>query len=145
MVWIFSLQKLAAAAAGVRVVLHHLVNSLNRQQLWVGSWMARLPGAIKVSTFTLLGWLQTSLSAGPARWTGRSVVPAAPYLYARVHKLSTAEMMIGVLRPAGVASTCDTLTVDQKPLWLTVDLKIAQPIISVIITELTVFCFFEVP
>jgi hypothetical protein len=36
------------------VVLHHILNSLNRQQLWAGSWMARLATPLAATAFTPL-------------------------------------------------------------------------------------------
>ena len=39
---ILSLEQGATAAAGIRVVIHHLIHPLDRQQLWSGSGMALL-------------------------------------------------------------------------------------------------------
>ena len=72
--WILSLQQGAAAAAGVRVVLHHILNSLNRQQLWAGSWMARLATPLAATAFTPLGRLEPRAIA---RWRFRGVAGTA--------------------------------------------------------------------
>jgi hypothetical protein len=55
--WILSLQQGAAAAAGVRVVIHHLVNPFNRQQLRAGSWIAPLAAPPAATALAPLGRL----------------------------------------------------------------------------------------
>jgi hypothetical protein len=75
--WIRSLQQGAAAAAGVRVVLHHLLNSLNRQQLWAGSWMARLATPLAATAFTPL-WRFKTLAIARGRFRGVAGTAADP-------------------------------------------------------------------
>ena len=66
--WIIALQQGAAAAAGLRVVLHHLIHPLDRQQLRPRSWMARLSATLAATTFASLGWLKPRAITG--RWFG---------------------------------------------------------------------------
>jgi hypothetical protein len=44
--WILSRQQGVAMASGVRVVRHHLIHPLDRQQLDPGFWMARLAAGL---------------------------------------------------------------------------------------------------
>ena len=53
-IWILALQQRAAAAAGVRVVLHHLVHPLDRQQLRARSGMTRLAAALAATALAPL-------------------------------------------------------------------------------------------
>jgi hypothetical protein len=61
---ILSLQQGAAAAAGLRLVLHHIVNALNRQQLWTRTWMARLATLLAATAFAPLWWLKPRAVTG---------------------------------------------------------------------------------
>ena len=45
-IWVFSPQQGAAAAAGIGVVVHHLIHPLDRQQLRPSAGMARLTAAL---------------------------------------------------------------------------------------------------
>ena len=66
--WINALQQGAATAAGLRVVLHHLIHPLDRKQLRPGSWMARLSAPLAATAFASLGWLKPRTITG--RWLG---------------------------------------------------------------------------
>ena len=115
---ILSLQQRAAAAAGLRVVLHYLVNALNRQQLRAGSWMARLAAAFAATALaTLLRLVARRASAqqypGPSLEGGLEefivLLPESPNLlllsedqrsvagWRRAHhKQSLPEMQLGI-------------------------------------------------
>jgi hypothetical protein len=61
---ILSLQQRAAAAAGLRVTLRHLVNALNREQLRAGSLMARLATPLAATNLGTPWRLKPSAVAG---------------------------------------------------------------------------------
>jgi hypothetical protein len=75
--WIISPQQLAATAASIRVVLHHLIHPLDRQQLRPGSWMARLSATLAATTFTPLWRLKPRTIAG-GRFRGVARAAADP-------------------------------------------------------------------
>ena len=62
--WILSLQHGAATAASIRLVLHHLIHPLERQQLRPGSWMTRLTAPLAATAFTPLWRLKPRTNAG---------------------------------------------------------------------------------
>jgi hypothetical protein len=62
-VWIFSSQQRAAAAAGIGVVLYHLIHPLDRQRLRPGSWMARLAAAFAATALAAFWRLETGAIA----------------------------------------------------------------------------------
>ena len=62
--WILTLQQRAAAAAGIRVTLHHLTPPLDRQQLRPGSGMTRLAATLAATAMASLRWLQPRPIAG---------------------------------------------------------------------------------
>lgn len=62
--WILSLQQRAAAAAGIRMVLHHFVNALHRQQHRASAGMARLAAPLAATAFATLGRLEPRPIAG---------------------------------------------------------------------------------
>jgi hypothetical protein len=53
-IWILSRQQRAATAAGIRVVFHHLINPLKRQQLWPRPGMAQLATALAATALASL-------------------------------------------------------------------------------------------
>jgi len=75
--WIFSLQQHAAAAAGIRMVLHHFVNALHRQQLRASAGMARLAAPLAATAFATLGRLKPRAIAG-GRFGGIAGAAADP-------------------------------------------------------------------
>ena len=75
--WIISQQQLAATAASIRVVLHHLIHPLDRQQLRPGSWMARLSATLAATTFPPLWRLKPRTIAG-GRFRGVARAAADP-------------------------------------------------------------------
>jgi hypothetical protein len=75
--WIFSLQQHAAAAAGIRMVLHHFVNALHRQQLRASAGMARLAAPLAATAFATLGRLKPRTIAG-GRFGGIAGAAADP-------------------------------------------------------------------
>jgi hypothetical protein len=66
---ILSLQQGAAAAAGIRVVLDHLIHPLDRQQLRICSGMAQLAAALTATALAAL-WRLEALWASAQRWPG---------------------------------------------------------------------------
>lgn len=75
--WILSLQQLATTAASIRVVLHHLIHPLDRQQLRPGSWRARLSATIAATAFPPLWRLKPRAIAG-GRFGGVTGAAADP-------------------------------------------------------------------
>ncbi len=75
--WIISQQQLAATAASIRVVLHHLIHPLDRQQLRPGSWRARLSATLAVTAFPPLWRLKPRAIAG-GRFRGVARAAADP-------------------------------------------------------------------
>ena len=75
--WILSLQQRSAAARGIRMVLHHFVNALHRQQLRANASMARLAAPLAVTAFATLGWLKSRAIAG-GRFGGIARAAADP-------------------------------------------------------------------
>jgi hypothetical protein len=75
--WIISPQQLAATAASIRVVLHHLIHPFDRQQLRPGSWMARLSATLAATTFAPLWRLKPRTIAG-GRFRGVARAAADP-------------------------------------------------------------------
>jgi hypothetical protein len=76
---ILSLKQNAATAAGIGVLLHHLIHPLDRQELRTGSWMTRLAAPLAATAFATLGRLETRAIAG-GRFegvAGRSADPLA--------------------------------------------------------------------
>jgi hypothetical protein len=61
---ILSLQQRAAAAAGIGVVLHHLIHPLDRQQLRPRSGMARLAAALAATSLAPFRRLKPGTIAG---------------------------------------------------------------------------------
>ena len=68
-VWILSIQQHPAAATGIGVVLHHLIHSLDRQQLRPESWMARLAAAVAATALATF-WRLVARRASAKRWQG---------------------------------------------------------------------------
>ena len=62
--WINTVQQLTATAAGLGVVLHHLIHPLDRQQFRTGSWMARLAAPLAVTALAPLRRLKPRAIAG---------------------------------------------------------------------------------
>jgi hypothetical protein len=62
--WILSLQQGSAAAAGFRVVLHHLIHPLDRQQLRPRSRMVRLTAALAATVLAPLRRLKPRAVTG---------------------------------------------------------------------------------
>ncbi len=60
-IWILTLQQSAAAAAGIRVVVHHLIHPLDRQQLRARAGMAWLAAAFAATALATLRGLKSSL------------------------------------------------------------------------------------
>jgi len=75
--WIFSLQQRSAAAAGIQMVLHHIVNALQRQQLRASAVMARLAATFAATDFAALGPLRPRAIAG-GRFGGIAGAAADP-------------------------------------------------------------------
>jgi hypothetical protein len=71
-IWILSRQQRAATAAGIRVVFHHLINPLKRQQLWPRPGMARLATALAATALASLRRL-VARRASAQRYPGRSL------------------------------------------------------------------------
>jgi hypothetical protein len=60
-IWILSRKQRAATAAGIGVVVHHLIHPLDRQQLRPCAGMALLTAALSATALTPLRWLKSSL------------------------------------------------------------------------------------
>ena len=63
-IWINTVQHLTATVAGIRVVIHHLIHSLDRQQYRPRSGMARLTAALAATALAPLRWLKAKPVAG---------------------------------------------------------------------------------
>ena len=74
---ILAVQQGAAVAAGIRVVLHHLIHPLDRQQLRPSAGMARLTAAFAATALTPLRWLEPRRVAG-GRFGGVAGTAADP-------------------------------------------------------------------
>jgi hypothetical protein len=55
--WILTPQQGAAAATGIRAVIHHIIHPLDRQQLRPIAGVARLTAALAATAFGALRWL----------------------------------------------------------------------------------------
>ncbi len=75
---ILTLQQLAATAAYLWVVLHHLIHPLDRQELRATAGMARLATALATTTFAALWGLETRAISGG--WFGGVARAAADLL-----------------------------------------------------------------
>jgi len=76
-IWILSLKQRSATAAGIRVVFHHLINPLKRQQLWPRPGMARLATALASTALASLRRLEPSAVTG-GRFGGVAGAAADP-------------------------------------------------------------------
>ena len=63
-IWILSRKQRAATAAGIRMVFHHLIKPLNRQQLWPRPGMARLATACAATAFAAIRRLEPRAVTG---------------------------------------------------------------------------------
>ena len=79
-IWILSGKQRAATATGIRVVVHHLINPLHRQQLWPRPEMARQATAIAAPAPALLRQLDPRAVTG-GRFEGVGGVAADPLLF----------------------------------------------------------------
>ena len=82
--WVLARQQGAAAAAGVRVVIHHHIHPFDRQQLRTRSKMARLSAALAATAPAALGRLKPRPIAGG--WPG-GVARAAADLFPQAGQL----------------------------------------------------------
>ena len=76
-VWILSIQQRAAAAAGIGVVLHHLIHPLDRQRLRPGSGMARLAAALAATALAAF-WRRKPQAIAGGRFGGAAGTAADP-------------------------------------------------------------------
>ncbi len=76
---IISPQQRAAAAAGIRVVLHHRIHPLDRQQLRATAGVARLATTLAATAFAPLRWFKAGAVAG-GRLGGIAGAAADPLL-----------------------------------------------------------------